>query len=78
MTGLFPTPRATDGGKNIRTTEGARAEVARNKGPDLGAAVKAGPKPTQPTPVQSTLFAADIHASHSVTPGSESGVVDGI
>jgi len=28
-------------------------------------------KPTEPTPQQSTLFAADIHASHLVTPGSE-------
>jgi len=39
MVALYPTPRATDGTKGLRTPEGAAAEVARNKGPDLGAVV---------------------------------------
>jgi hypothetical protein len=38
----LPTPRASDGNKGTRTAEGAAREVARNRGPDLGA-VAGGP-----------------------------------
>ncbi|KKL96663.1 hypothetical protein LCGC14_1842230 [marine sediment metagenome] len=37
MPSTWPTPRAGDGSKATRTPEGAAKEVARNKGPDLGA-----------------------------------------
>jgi hypothetical protein len=35
--GMWPTPVASDGSKGTRTAEGAAKEVAREKGPDLGA-----------------------------------------
>jgi hypothetical protein len=46
MVALYPTPRATDGTKGLRTPEGAAREVERNKGPDLGAVVGGSLNPT--------------------------------
>ena len=45
--GMWPTPRAGDGSKGTRTPEGAAKEVARNKGPDLGA-MASWPTPNVP------------------------------
>jgi hypothetical protein len=43
---LWPTPRATDADKGVRTIEGAKKEMARGKNVDLGMAVKLWPTPT--------------------------------
>lgn len=45
----WPTPRATDGDKGTRTTEGAARELARGKNVDLGVAVRMWPTPTAST-----------------------------
>jgi hypothetical protein len=43
---LFPTPRATDGDKGTRSAEGARKELDRGHGVDLGSHVQIFPTPT--------------------------------
>jgi hypothetical protein len=41
--GLLPTPKASDGDKGSRTTEGAQREMARGKNKDLGMVAKLWP-----------------------------------
>jgi hypothetical protein len=43
---LFPTPRATDGEKGTRSSEGSMKELARGHGMDLGSSVRIFPTPT--------------------------------
>jgi hypothetical protein len=44
--GLWPTPRATDGDKGSRTAQGAAKEWARGRNKDLGMVVAMWPTPT--------------------------------
>jgi len=45
----WPTPKASEADKDSRTTQGAEAEVARNKGPSLSATVVMAGWPTTTT-----------------------------
>ena len=49
VSGLWPTPRSTDGSKGMRTLEGAQKELERGKNRDLGMMTKMWPTPTTPT-----------------------------
>lgn len=74
----WATPKATDGSKDSRTTQGAIAEVARGKGPGLGAMVKAFPTATAndwkggtATPRKDTGLPRQDRLDHLHEPGAD-------